>query len=516
MNKTFKTQREVNGLYEMTDAAVESIRNSRYYNDDLAATKVKQRTWTTYNITALWISMCLCIPTYMMAAGIMSAGLTWWQALINIALGNLIVLIPMQLNSHAGTKYGIPYPVFARLSFGVWGSNIAAMARAIVGAGWFGIQCWLGGEAVNGIIGALAPSWHQWSGGVWVSFFAFWALNVGIVYRGPETIKFMQAWTVPILILISLALVGWAYTSVAAMGKGVSDIFNMPMTNKPTSFWVTFLKSLTANIAFWATLALNIPDFSRFAKSQKDQFRGQLFGLPLTMVAFSFVGVFVTGATRVLYGEFIWDPVQVIQKMTNPVALIIGCIGIIIATTNVNVSANAVATSNDISNLNPQKISFKKATLITGAVGVAIMPWKLLSSASAYIFGWLGTYGIFLGPLAGVFIADYYIHRKKLVDVQALFVEKDGRYSYTNGLNKNAIYAWILASIVPVLGIFIPSLSLIADGGWIIGFILALIIYPQLMKKDKISILTPEENEQISEFVTVVDTKNSSSSVDSI
>lgn len=502
MDKILKVQREQGGLYEMTDTAVESVKGSRYYNEDLVATKIKQRTWTTYNVFALWVSMCICIPTYMMAAGIIAGGLNWWQALINIALGNLIVLIPMQLNSHAGTKYGIPFPVFARLSFGVWGSNIAAMARAIVGVGWFGIQCWIGGEAINSILGTIFSGWASFSGGVWIAFFAFWLLNVAIVHKGPDTIKFMQSWTVPILVTISLALVIWAYSSVANMGKGVTDILDISVSNSPSSFWIVFLKSLTANIAFWATLALNIPDFSRFAKNQKAQFRGQLFGLPLTMVAFSFVGIFVTGATRVLYGQYIWDPVQVIEKINSPVAAIIGCLGIIIATTNTNVAANAVATSNDISNLNPQKISFKAATIITGIAGIAIMPWKLLSSADAYIFGWLGTYGILLGPLAGIFIADYYIHRKKLVDVTALFSGKEGRYWYKDGLNSKAIYTWILACILPILGKFIPDLSLLADGGWIIGFILALIIYPNMMKSDTISLLTSEENEGITEFIS--------------
>lgn len=502
MDKKPKPQREFGGLYEMADSAIESIKGSRYYNSDLAPTKLKQRTWTTYNVTALWVSMCICMPTYMMAASIISAGLTWWQALINVALGNLIVLIPMQLNSHAGTKYGIPYPVFARLSFGVWGSNIAAMARAIVGAGWFGIQCWIGGEAINSILGTLVPGWASFSLSLWISFFGFWALNVAIVHKGPETIKFMQSWTVPILVTVSLALVVWAYTSVVGMGKGISDIFNMPVANKPASFGVTFLKSLAANIAFWATLALNIPDFSRFAKSQKAQFRGQLFGLPLTMVGFSFVGIFVTGATRVLYGQFIWDPVQVIQRINSPLASIIGCLGIMIATTNTNVAANAVATSNDISNLNPGKISFKTATLITGVAGVAIMPWKLLSSASSYIYGWLGTYGILLGPLAGIYIADYYIHRNKLVDMKSLFLTTEGRYWYKKGLNVKAIYAWILALILPIMGLFIPSLSLLADGGWMVGFILAIIIYPILMKNDTVSILSPEENESITEKIS--------------
>jgi len=501
MSKISKTQREVGGLYEMTDASISRVKDSRYFNEDLLATKINQRTWSTYNVTVLWMSMCICIPTYMLAASVISAGLTWWQALINVALGNLIVLIPMQLNSHAGTKYGIPFPVFARLSFGVWGSNIAAVARGLVGAGWFGIQCWIGGEAICTILGAVIPGWNNFPMGIWISFFGFWALCVAIVHKGPETIKFMQSWTIPILVTLSIALVIWAYVSVAGLGKGLADIFAMPATSKPASFGVTFLKSLAANIAFWATMALNIPDFSRYAKSQKAQFRGQLLGLPLTMVAVSFVGIFVTGATRIIFGEFIWDPVQVVAQMGSPVAAIIGCIGIAIATANTNIAANAVATSNDISNLNPSKISFKTATLITGALGVAIMPWKLMSSASAYIFGWLGTYGIFLGPLAGIFIADYYIHRKKLVEMESLYSDGKGRYWYGNGTNPKAIYAWLLACILPALGLIIPSMRLIADAGWMVGFVLALIIYPLLMKEDTVSLLSPEENDEITESV---------------
>ena len=503
MSRPLKTQREIGGLYELTDDAISTVENSPYYNKDLAATKIGQRTWGTYNITALWVGMCICIPTYMMAAGIMAAGLNWWQALLNIALGNLIVLIPMQLNSHAGTKYGIPYPVFARLAFGIKGAYIAAMARAIVGAGWFGIQCWIGGEAINVITSTFIPSWAAWPGGVWVSFFIFWALNVAIAYKGPETIKFMESATVPILAIISIALMVWAYSSVAALGKGVSDIFNIPVTKGVDPFWTIFLKSLTANIAFWATLALNIPDFSRFAKSQKAQFRGQLLGLPLTMVAFSFVGVFVTGATKLIYGQFIWDPVQVIQKIDSPIAAILGGLGIVIATLNMNIAANVVATSNDISNLKPQLISFKTATLICGLAGIAIMPWKLLSSASGFIFGWLGTYGILLGPLAGIYIADYYIHRKKLVDQHSLFSGKEGRYWYKNGFNMTAIYVWIPAAAIPMLGKFIPGMSILADLGWILGFILGFGMYSYAMRNETASLLSDEENKSITIVETV-------------
>jgi len=505
MSGKVKTQRVVGGLYELTESARENLKENQYYNDDLAPTMLKERAWTTYNIAALWVGMSVCIPTYMMASGLMAAGLSWWQAILNICLGNLIVLIPMQLNSHAGTKYGIPYPVFARLAFGIKGSHIAAIARALIAAGWFGIQTWIGGGALNGVISVISPTWGSWVGGIWVSFFVFWALNVWIAYKGEEAIKFMESWGAPILGILSIGLMVWAYISVKAAGKGIMDILNMPATYEPGKFWPIFLGGLTANIAFWSTLALNIPDFSRYAKSQKDQFRGQLLGLPTTMAAFSFVGVFVTGATGVIFGKFLWDPVAVIAKIGSPFAALLGALGIAVATLTTNIAANVVAPANGISNLNPRKISYKMGTIVTGILGVAIMPWKLLSSAGAYIFGWLGTYGILLGPLAGMYIADYYIYRKKVIDLDDLFRGENSRYWYGNGFNEKAIYTWILAAILPLLGKVIPSMSFFAESGWIIGFLLGLFIYPVLMKNEVSSLITEEQEKEITEIGEIVE-----------
>lgn len=493
------TQREVNGLFELTNEARTELNNSPYYNEDLAPTKLSERTWGTYHIASLWIGMSVCIPTYMMASGLMAAGLSWWQAILNIALGNLIVLIPMQLNSHAGTKYGIPYPVFARLAFGIKGAHIASIARAIVAAGWFGIQCWIGGGALNAVIGALSSGWANWAGGIWVSFFVFWALNVVIAYRGAEAIKFMESWGAPILGFLSLALMVWAVLAVKGAGYAVGDILNMPATYDPAQFWTIFLGGLTGNIAFWSTLALNIPDFSRYAKTQEAQRNGQLLGLPTTMAAFAFVGVFVTGATGLVFGEFLWDPVAVVANIGSPVAAILGAVGIVVATLTTNIAANVVAPANGISNINPQKISYSTGALITGLLGVAIMPWKLLSSAGAYIFGWLGTYGLFLGPLAGMYIADYYIYRKKKLDVMSLFKGQDGKYWYGNGINNKSIVTWILSAILPLIGKFVPALHYFYDNGWIVGFLLALLIYPALMKSDSSSLLTDKEEAEITE-----------------
>ena len=420
------SQREVGGLFELTNEARTELNSSSYYNEDLAPTKLSERTWKTYNIASLWVGMSVCIPTYMMASGLMANGLSWWQAILNIALGNLIVLVPMQLNSHAGTKYGIPYPVFARLAFGVKGAHIASIARAGVAAGWFGVQCWIGGGALNTVIGALNPSWAAWANGIWVSFFIFWAVNVAIAYKGEDAIKFMESWGAPILGILSVALMIWAVTAVNAAGGSPAEILNLPATYEPGTFWTIFMVGLTGNIAFWSTLALNIPDFSRYAKTQKDQFRGQLLGLPTTMAAFAFVGVFVTGATKIIFGEFVWDPVAVIANIGSPLVAILGAIGIAVATLTTNIAANVVAPANGISNINPKKISYSTGALITGVLGVAIMPWKIMSNAGAY-FGFLGTYGTFLGPLAGLYIADYYFFRKRKLDVMGLFTGEGGK-----------------------------------------------------------------------------------------
>jgi len=501
MSEKLKTQREVNGLFELTESARENLLGNKYYNDDLAPTKLSERTWGTYHIASLWVGMSVCLPTYMMASGGMAAGLSWWQSLLNVLLGNLIVLIPMQLNSHAGTKYGIPYPVFARLSFGIKGSHLAAIARSIIAAGWFGIQTWIGGSSINGVLSILSSSWANWAGGIWVSFFAFWAVSVWVAYKGSEAIKFMESWGAPILGILSLALMIWGYAQVKAVGKGVIDILNMPATYAPGNFWKVFLPVLTANIGFWATMALNIPDFSRFAKTQRNQFMGQLLGLPASMTAFSFVGVFVTGATNVAFGEMLWDPVAVVGKIDSPIAGLLGALGIAIATMTTNIAANVVAPANGISNLNPQKISYRHGVIITGIAGIVIMPWKLLSSAEAYLFDWLGTYAIFLGPLAGLYIADYYIYRKKIIDLDDLFRGEESRYWYGSGFNSKAIYTWIIAGILPLLGKIIPAMSGFADNGWVVGFIIALIVYPILMKSETASLVTPEEEEKITEKV---------------
>ncbi|MCA1718773.1 MAG: NCS1 family nucleobase:cation symporter-1, partial [Actinobacteria bacterium] len=394
---------------------------SPYYNEDLAPTGPEERTWTTYNIAALWIGMAIVITTYTLAAGLIAAGMNWWQALLTISLGNIIVLIPMLLNAHAGTKYGVPFPVFVRASFGVRGANFAAMARALVACGWFGIQTWIGGLALDALTTAAWSGWANIPGHAFIAFFVFWAIQLVIILRGIEGVKWFESYSAPLLIGGSIALLVWGFTAAG----GISNVFSTSaqLQQGQAPFWALFWPSLAANVGYWITLSLNIPDFTRYAKSQRSQILGQALGLPLTMTAFSFIGISVTAATVVVFGEAIWDPVVLVTRLATdyPVVLIIAMIIIVLAQISTNMAANVVSPSFDFSNLAPKYISFRTGGIITALLGIVSFPWILLESVGAYIFTWLVGYGSLLGAIGAVMIADYWILRRRRLDVAELY-----------------------------------------------------------------------------------------------
>ncbi|MGH3090703.1 MAG: NCS1 family nucleobase:cation symporter-1 [Rubrobacteraceae bacterium] len=422
---------------------------SPLYNNDLAPTGPEERTWSTYNLAALWIGMSIVITTYALAAGLMAAGMNWWQALFTISLGNLIVLVPMLLNAHAGTKYGIPFPVFVRASFGVRGANFAAMARALVACGWFGIQTWLGGLALDALITAVWGGWANVAGHSFITFFVFWVIQVVIIWFGVEGVKVFESWSAPLLIGGGIALLIWGFVA----GGGVGEVFTTSarLQEGDTPFWVLFWPSLAANVGYWITLSLNIPDFTRYARSQKSQVVGQAVGLPLTMTAFSFVGIAVTAATIVVFDEAIWDPVAVVTQVAGgiPAILIIAMIVIVIAQISTNMAANVVSPSFDFSNLAPKYISFRTGGVITAVIGVLSFPWVLLDNVGAYIFTWLVGYGSLLGAIGAVMIVDYWIVRGRRLNVPELY-KMDGAYAYSGGWNWKAIAA-VFIGVIPVL-----------------------------------------------------------------
>jgi NCS1 family nucleobase:cation symporter-1 len=457
----------------------ETIESSSLYNQDLAPVPAERRTWRTYNYAALWISMSVNIPTYMLASGMIAGGMSWKQALFTVFLGNVLVLIPMLLNAHAGAQYGIPFPVFARASFGVLGANVPAILRALVACGWFGIQTWIGGQAINAMIVALAPSWAKFLAGPAICFVFFWLLNVLVILRGIETIRFLQGISAPFLLLIGLALLLWARSKAGGFG---------PMLSTPSKFQTFdeffrfFIPSLTGVVGFWATVSLNIPDFTRYARSQRDQIVGQALGLPATMTFYSFIGIAVTSATMIIFGEALWNPVAVLSRLGNPFAVVLAMIALLMATLNVNVAANVVSPANDFSNLAPRRIGFRTGGLITCAMGMVMQPWKLMADYGSYIFGWLVGYSGFLGPIAGVLICDYFVVRKKYLIAEDLY-QRNGQYEYSRGFNWTAVFSLAAGAGVAFIGLAVPALRVLYNYAWFVGFLVSFLAYFALMNR---------------------------------
>lgn len=478
------------------------------WNADLAPVEKDARTWSWQNIAGLWVAMVVCVPAYMLAASLVPEGMSWWQAVMTVFIGNLIVLAPMLLIGHAGTKHGIPFPVLLRASFGTSGAKLAAMLRGIVGCGWFGIQTWVGGSAIYVILNILTDQALVGDPipglGIdlaqFLSFLACWGLHVYFIARGTESIRVLETYAAPFLIAMSVGLLIWAVVKAGGFG---------PMLSTPSEFieggaregefWQAFWPGLTAMVGFWATLALNIPDFTRFAKSQRHQFIGQALGLPIPMALLAFIAVAVASATVVIYGEALWDPIAITERMGG-FAVILALLALLIATVTTNLAANVVAPANGFSNLSPRLISFRMGGYITAGLGIAIMPWKLLESTGAYIFMWLIGYSALLGPLAGIMLADYLLLRKTKLSHADLF-KNDGIYSYGNGWNTNAFIAFGLA-VLPNLPGFLAAAGLvdnvpgvfttIYNYAWFVGVAIGAAVYLTLMRLNSPAVVTPQ------------------------
>ncbi len=478
------------------------MRPDSLYSEDLAPIPGDKRTWNTWNYAALWISMSLCIPTYMLASSLIEGGMNWWQAILTIFLGNVVVLIPMILNGHAGAKYGIPFPVFARASFGTRGANIPAMLRAIVACGWFGIQTWIGGFALYQMFRVWLPTLDTLpqvfpdsfglQTGPAISFIVFWLLNMWVVYLGVESIKKLLVFKAFFLPLAALALLFWAINA----GNGLGPILKQPSKfGDAAAFFAFFFPALTGMVGFWATLSLNIPDFTRYAKSQKAQVTGQAIALPASMTLFSFIGVVVTSATTIIYGTTIWDPLVLAGKFESKLLVSIAMIAVAISTLATNIAANIVSPANDFANLAPTRINFRTGGYITGLIGILIFPWKLIADPSGYIFTWLVGYSSLLGPVGGIMIVDYYFIRKQQL-VSADLYNHAGIYGYNNGFNFAAIIA-LIAGILPNVPGFFTTIKLLDAGSmpgwvvgvysyaWFVGFGMSGLVYYLLMKRKR-------------------------------
>ena len=512
------TQLESNGLFELTGEARAELASSKYYNDDLSPTTVAERTWTTYSITMLWVGMSICIPSMSLASGIISMGVSPWLSVLNVALGNIIILVPIQLNSQIGTKYGIPFPLFARLTFGTVGAQVPAILRAITACGWTSVQAWVGGGAVGAIIGCFIsrfsdaawtmqlPSWggmQTVSAAQFIGYVIFIIFIGWVAYTGMEQIKWIQNIGGPLLLAVMLALLIWSKSIVPeSAGSVMSQSNDMELINANGGMTYVYLSGLMGNIAFWSTMALNIPDFSRYAKSQSSQFKGQLFGMPLPMAFCAFVGAYYAQATKLAFGEAMFDPTGVLYALDNKIIVCIAALGTVAATVTTCVAANVVAPANGFSNVKPSSISYKKGVVITICIAFFILQaWWIYGSGSAY-FTWMNAYGTILAPIAAIFIADYLLVKQRRIDIADLFKGAEGRYWYSNGVNWAAIIAWIVAFIIPLLMYFGVSgafFTFVNSINYIWSFVIGFVVYIILMKTSLAgnSFVSEEEHEQI-------------------
>ncbi len=462
------------GRVELREGVSSSLEASPIFNHDLAPTSVAQRTWTTYTFAALWISMAHCIPTYNLAAGLIALGMNWWQALVTILTGNVIVLVPILANSHPGTKYGIPFPVFARAAYGTYGANVPAVMRALVACGWFGINAWIGGQALQTFFRALWSGWPTLLGGPvgghlvteWVSFLLFWGINIAIVVRGMELLRKVENLAAPFVLVMTALLLIWAIKKAYEVGGGLGPIMSgVDNFAKPGEFWKVFVPSVTAMVGFWATLSLNMPDFTRFGRSQREQAVGQVVALPTTMTVFAGMGVVITSASIVIFNHPIWDPIDLVGRFPSRIIVGIAMFTVVIATLSVNIAANVVSPANDFANLAPKHISFKMGGVATGIIGILMMPWKLMADPHGYIFQWLLGYSGGLGSIAGVLVCDYWIVRKRRLVLADLY-RPEGSYPKW-GLP--GIVATGVGCFLAWIGLVVPLLRPMFDYAWFVG-----------------------------------------------
>ena len=556
----------------------ENLSGSSLYSEDLAPVPKNKRTWTKWSLAALWVGMAVCIPTYLLASYMMKDGMGWLESLIIIGVANLIITIPMVLNGHAGVKYGVPFPVIGRSSFGTKGVHLASVTRGIVACGWFGIQTWIGGMAIYEIIYAFSdgstPTNLNWL--MFVCFGLFWLMNMIFIWKGTDSIKWLEEYSAPILILMGITLIGWgayntggfstvleqstqlqqktlevndsgdsysihinaitdkdgivkathyAIQSVNEDGDKSHSEFNLPKNGnfsiaksqalegaisvqllnnsgkvQQTSSWTTidfnaepvlqenilwqYIKWLTVMLGFWATMSLSISDITRYSSTQKAQMQGQFIGLPGTMMLYSFVAIFVTCASVLIFNDVLiasdapWDPTALLGKFENPWVVIIAQVFMIIATLSTNIAANVIAPSNAFSNLFPKKISFKMGGTITGILGVLICPWWLMSGIAGILIIVSG----FLGPVLGIMLCDYFLIRRKHIKLAELY-KQEGEYQYSNGFNMNAMISLLIGIGTALIWYLVPGLAFLSDLAWFTGFFFSFLVYYILMYK---------------------------------
>ncbi|GBQ37586.1 NCS1 family nucleobase:cation symporter-1 [Gluconacetobacter azotocaptans] len=454
------------------------------YNADLAPVPVAQRDWSWVNMATVWMGMVHNIVVYEAASGLMALGFSAWECLEIVAVAYAVLFVAMWFNARAGTKYGVPFCVLIRSAFGPYGAQIPVVLRGFCAVFWFSVQAYAAAQAVDAVMSTLSGAWAGMTTSflgmqarTWLAMAIVWALHAWIVSHGVHRIRNFELVAGPLVIFVGLLATMWGLH----VGHGLGPLFAQPSRLHGMAFWSTFAMGVTGMIGLWATFAVNIPDLSRFVKSERDQVIGQAIGLPVTALVFTPMGIITTSATIILFGHPIWNPVDLLLALNYPVVTVLGGATLVLATLSVNVVANIMPASYDLVNLMPRRLDFHRAARLVLVLGVFFMPWLWFNQAES-IYRVLDLIGGMLGPVTGIMLADFYIVRKQTLDVGALY-RLDGRYAGRKGWNPPALVAFAAGGGVASIGHIVPGLEELNAVSWFIGVAIGGGVYLALSRR---------------------------------
>ncbi len=463
----------------------------RLANHDLVP--LKHQNWSAYNIFAMWMSDVHSVGGYVFAAGLFTLGLSGWQVLTALLVGIGLVNVLVNWMSTSGQKYGVPYAVACRATFGVFGANIPGLIKAIIAICWYGIQTWVASTALVVLalkfFPALEPLTKTDFLGLsylgWAAFLALWSAQLVVFYRGMEAIRRFIDWAGPGVYVVMFALAGWIVWK--AGWDNISFSLGSVALSAGESVWV-WITAVALVVSYFSGPMLNFADFSRLGSSLKGVRRGNFLGLPLNFMAFAIVTVITTSGALTVFGEMITDPVELVARIDNLTAVVIGAATFMIATIGINIVANFISPAFDLANVAPRHISFKTGGLIASIASILVLPWHLYNNPVMVQYT-LGVLGAVVGPLYGILMADFYRVNRQHIELDALYDDQPtGRYWFTGGFNLTAVYALIPSAIAACIVALVPAFKVVAPFSWFVGAIVGYVAYLALARHPKYGI----------------------------
>lgn len=464
--------------------------DDRLWNEDLAPVPPERRTWTGYSIFAMWMSDVHSVGGYTFAASLFLLGLSGWQVLLSMAVGIAVVNVLMNWVGKPSLVHGIPFPVMARVSLGVMGANLAAVIRGVVGIVWYGVQTYFASKAVATLLVLFVPSVVALRGTSflrldllgWVSFLFMWFFQLVIFQRGMETIRRFIDFCGPAVYVVMFALMFWILSQAGL------DSLDLTLGDKVLSGGESLAAMGSAAllvVSYFAALLLNFGDFSRFGKSERQMKIGNFLGLPVNFIVFAIITVIVTAGSVRVFGTMIMDPVEIVARIDNKVAVVIGSLTFIVATMGINIVANFVSPAYDIANLFPRHVDFKRGGLIASILAVLVCPWIFVDSPKA-ITVFVSVFGAVLAPLYGVMMADYYLVKKQVVRTAELYtMSPQGRFYYDGGWNRIGLAALLISGAIAIgWEVCTQLLKVLPENnfGWLIGAVAGALVYTVMMR----------------------------------